>query len=353
VRILVVGAGLAGLAAGRALTRAGLSVEVVERASGPDRGGTGIYLPGNATRALGRLGLDRLDATPIHAQRILNHRGRVLAEVDLPSFWGPCGPCVAMPRAALHRIMTDGVDVAHGLEPTAIEPGPDAVAVRLSDGSRREVDLLVGADGIRSGTRALLGDTSPPRRVGQLSWRFVIDLDGVEAWTVLLGRGASFLLVPVGAGRVYCYADTDDPGDLRELFAGYADPVPAALDRLGDPEAAYESWIEEAVPPDPPTGRVVLVGDAAHATAPNMAQGAAMAVEDALVLAEELTTHDTVPRALAAFATRRRPRTGWVRTRARRRDRTRGLPGPVRDSVLRLAGQRIYQADYRPLLTEP
>jgi len=98
---------------------------------------------------------------------------------------------------------------------------------------------------------------------------------------------------------------------------------------------------------------VVLVGDAAHATAPNMAQGAAMAIEDALVLAEELAAHGSVEPALGAFTARRRPRTDWVRARAHRRDRTRGLPAPARNAVLRRAGERIYRADYRPLLEAP
>ena len=352
MRILVVGAGIAGLAAGRALTRAGHTVEVVERASGQDRGGAGIYLPGNAVRALRRVGLAELGARPIRAQRILDHRGRLLAEIDLPSFWAPCGPCVALLRADLHHAMATRVTVGYGLEPVGLEPGPDAVTVHLSDGSRREVDLVVGADGIRSAVRGLLGDPRPPRRVGQLSWRFLVELDGIDAWTALLGRGTSFLLVPVGAGRVYCYADANGagPDQLKELFAGFADPVPAALDRLTDP---YVGWIEEAPSPAVSAERVVLIGDAAHATAPNMAQGAAMAVEDALVLAEELAEHGTVGAALAAFTTRRRPRTDWVRTRAHGRDRTRGLPAPVRNAALRLAGERHYRADYGTLLADP
>jgi 2-polyprenyl-6-methoxyphenol hydroxylase-like FAD-dependent oxidoreductase len=180
----------------------------------------------------------------------------------------------------------------------------------------------------------------------------------VDAWTALVGPGTSFLLVPVGDGRVYCYADADTADRaaadrLRELFGGFTDPVPAALDRLGDPAAAYVGWIEEAIPPESTPGRVVLVGDAAHATAPNMAQGAAMAAEDALVLAEELGAVDSVPAAVAAFNERRADRTAWVRTRARRRDHTHRLPAAVRNAALRLAGERIYRADYRPLLADP
>jgi len=97
-------------------------------------------------------------------------------------------------------------------------------------------------------------------------------------------------------------------------------------------------------------GAVVLVGDAAHGMSPNMAQGAALAFEDALVLASSLRDAGSVEPALAAFAARRHPRAAWVRAQTHRRDRTRNLPTAVRDPFLRAFGQRIFRSNYRPLL---
>lgn len=100
-------------------------------------------------------------------------------------------------------------------------------------------------------------------------------------------------------------------------------------------------------------GRVVLVGDAAHATSPNMAEGASMALEDAVVLAAELSAAATPAEALGAFVRRRTARVRWVQRRTHRRDRIRALPALLRNLALRGAGQAIYRADYRPLFAEP
>ena len=122
------------------------------------------------------------------------------------------------------------------------------------------------------------------------------------------------------------------------------DDIAAQRDPMAIEEVALDSWAR---------GRVLLIGDAAHATSPNMAQGAAMALEDALVLAEYLERPDSIPDALAAFEARRRPRTDWVRAQTHRRDRTRYLAAPVRNALLRTLGRKIFQANYRPLLAEP
>jgi 2-polyprenyl-6-methoxyphenol hydroxylase-like FAD-dependent oxidoreductase len=165
-------------------------------------------------------------------------------------------------------------------------------------------------------------------------------------------------MIPIGTGRMYCYCDVmassgeDHREDLGQLFSGYAEPVPKVLDSVPEPDLVHRSTIEEVALDSWVRGRVLLVGDAAHATSPNMAEGAAMALEDALVLAECLQRHEATPAALSDFEARRRPRTDWVRAQTHRRDRTRYLPTIVRNMVLRALGRRIFRSNYRPLLQE-
>jgi 2-polyprenyl-6-methoxyphenol hydroxylase-like FAD-dependent oxidoreductase len=129
--------------------------------------------------------------------------------------------------------------------------------------------------------------------------------------------------------------------------------VPAILEALGPDGPVHVAPIEE-VSLDPWSyGSVVIIGDAAHATSPNMAEGAAMALEDGLVLAECLAAESGIPRALARFQARRRPRTQWVMAQTHRRDRTRNLPPVLRNVVVRKWGRKIFQKNYRPLLQLP
>ena len=362
MRVLIVGAGIAGLALARALHRCGITAEVVERVAEWHPLGAGIYLPANAVRALDDLGIGPAEAqaNPIAHQRLLDHRGNLLADIDLDRLWDGVGGCVAIHRAELHEALrqaTAEVPVRLGTSVTDLENG-GAPRVSFSDGSNGSYELVVGADGINSTIRRIAMGGPQARYVGQASWRFVADgFPDIADWTVMLGRGRTFLTVALGGGVVYCYADinTDDPSgagrpDWRESFADFADPVPRLLEQA---DAVYFAPIEEVAPPVWTAGRVVLIGDAAHATSPNMAQGAAMAVEDALVLAEMLTADQPMDRALAGYEHRRKARVTWVQEQTHRRDRARNLAPMVRNVTLRLAAERLFRSNYGPLRDVP
>ena len=122
------------------------------------------------------------------------------------------------------------------------------------------------------------------------------------------------------------------------------------MEQLEDPARVHGAPIEQVAEERWGRGAVLLVGDAAHGMSPNMAQGAALAFEDALVLAACLRDAATVTDAVATFVARRSRRTGWVRTQTHRRDRTRNLPPVLRDLILRAFGRRIFQSNYRPLM---
>jgi 2-polyprenyl-6-methoxyphenol hydroxylase-like FAD-dependent oxidoreductase len=360
LRILVVGAGIAGLAVARALRLAGFRPDVTDKLPPGESTETGLYLPGNAARALRRLDLHdpvRPLGQVIRRQLFFDAAGGPLCAVDVDNLWAGVGECRALPRAELHRVLLSGAGgaVRHGSEVRTLDLLPAGVGVTFTDGTTTEYDLVIGADGPRSSVRTLAALGGPPRPAGQVVYRAVLrDGPPVAEWTALLGQRSGFLLVPIGAGRLHCYADeagTVAPADpttrLRELFADYGGPVPevlAALDRVHvgiTDEVELGRWYR---------GRVLLIGDAAHATAPTLSQGAAMALEDAVVLAESLKAAGTVEAALVAYESRRRPRTRWVRDRTRDRNRTRDVPPALRDPLLRGRGDRIFGEHYRLLV---
>ena len=371
LRILVVGAGIGGLGLARALGRLGITADVVERQTSWDQTGAGIYLPGNAVRALRMLGLESAvmeRAAPIPRQRICDHRGRLLSDIDLSALWGGVGACVALHRADLHEILVsygDGVRVRMGQSVRRVHQRGERVTVEFGDGTTGEYDLVVGADGVHSTVRDLTFGASAVKPLGQRAWRFVTRCPtDVDTWSVFLGRAASFLAIPIGGGRVYCYCDApQDVGggatrgpvteELARLLTDFAGPVPAILESVGPETAVHVGSIEEVTLDRWRSGSVVLIGDAAHATSPNMAEGAAMALEDGLVLSECLATGVPLPQALASFEARRNPRTHWVRAQTHRRDRTRSMPPVVRNAVLRRWGTKIFHQNYRPLLRPP
>lgn len=201
-----------------------------------------------------------------------------------------------------------------------------------------------GADGVYSSVRTAGLGGAEPKQTGRWCWRFIAegwDADD-ETWHARLAPGRSLLTVPLGGGAVYCYADIATgngrpPGDWRHYFADLGQSITELLSQAGQ---TYGSPIVEVDQPYTFLGRTVLVGDAAHAMSPAMGQGVGLAVEDALVLTETLSSLP-VEAALAAYEERRAPRIAWVREQSHRRDGTRSLAPAVCDRVLRLAGRRM------------
>ena len=366
-RVLIVGAGMAGLALAISLRRQGLDAEIVERQTTWPVHGAGIYLVGNAMRALGSLNLadDVLrDGSLIKTQTLMNHRGKQLAVIDTASVWADCGPCVGIRRADLQSMLVNALgaaEVRFSTTVTSLEQREDSAVVQFDDGQERTYDLVVGADGVRSSIRTLVFGSVQPRFCGQVGWRFLVQCPAsITGWTLFAGDSGVFLFIPVGHGQAYCYADAvvaeplDDPLDgrlerLRSRFAAYASPVPQALAELRTSDQIHFSAIEDILQEPWGVGNVLLIGDAAHATSPNMASGAAMAFEDALVLSRLIAADQNAAQVLDQYTSERSARIRWVHEQTHRRDRIRNLPSMVRDLMARYLAKSVYRANYAPL----
>jgi len=368
MKTLIAGAGIAGLAMATALRHRGISFEIVERGSSDTGSGAGMYLPGNAVRALGQLGvIDRVRelAATIDTQQIFNEHGRLLNEVDLASFWRHCGGCVSLSRSALQTVLKEALadaPIRYGLSVSDIQQDPAGALVTFSDGSRRQYDLVIGADGIQSTVRDAVFGRREPLDLGIASWRTIIDNRfGITGWTAMLGRKRTLLAIPVERGRLYVYADIADSAgtyagpnapDLKALFASFAGPLSRVADGLDKASAIHAGRLREVPAQMAHKGRIVLIGDAAHATSPSMAQGAGMALEDALVLADSLSDAKGVPTDLTAFSARRLGRVQWVQKQSHKRDKVRSLPAPVRNIILSRFGTGLYAKSFGPLIEQ-
>jgi len=346
LRVLIVGGGIAGLSLARALKDAGHDPLVIERSQEWAVTNTAHYLPSNAIRALQQLGLGEAVAAaahPISQQRVTGSGGRVLADLPVSTIWGEQSHCAAIRHDVLHELLLKATtDISIRLGAT-IDARLRDNAVRLSDGSVEHYDVLVGADGVDSVVRTAGISGAEPTYAGRWAWSFIADgWDGEEGtWHAHLASDRSLLIVPLGEGAVFCYADIASANgrpiwDWRSYFNDLDKPITDLLAQAGH---LAGSPIMEVEQPYAFLGRTVLIGDAAHAMSPSMSQGVALAVEDALVLAEALSSLP-VYQALPAYEERRAERIAWIRSQAHRRDSARGLSRVVRDRVLRLTKRR-------------
>ncbi len=336
MRVLIVGGGIGGLTLAAALKQKGIQAELVERAAAWAPVGAGIVLGLNAMKVLGRIGLASAVAKrglEVAVARVADARGRTLSGLDFRTLPNGLGRAYALHRAALHEGLLTGVDPACiRLNTTvkAIEQKGDCVMAQLSDGTLHEFDAVIGADGIRSVVRWFTFGETYLDYSGYTCWRFVArgEFKNADTWE-MWGRGRRFGVVPLGDGKVYCFgtlnAPQNDPtkrnislDEFKSLFSTFEGPAPEMLASITSADQLLWNDLEEICLDTWVKGRVALLGDAAHAMTPNMGQGAAMAIEDAYVLADELAKSQEVPAALTRYEERRRKRVDFIQTRSRR-----------------------------------
>lgn len=339
-RALIVGAGIAGLALARALHALGTAVDVVERRPEASAPGTGILLTGNALRALEQLGLERellAVGRRVSCVRFTDAEQNELFRLDVAARAG-WPPFVSVAREALLRVLLDGarpVTPRWGVTCTQLEPSPEHVEATFSDGTRASYELVVGADGAYSTTRQQLFGAELPCTIASFSgWRFLGRCpEALQHPQYSLGNGCTLLLHPLPGGIVYCGAGPvadalleggggDDLARMRRVFAGFGGVAGEVLDEVSPATTLIPTRYQHLEQAAWSKGRCLLIGDAAHACAPTLAQGAAMALEDACVLAELLASTRTLDEALPAFEARRRPRVEMVQSESLARMRT-------------------------------
>ncbi|RLK58852.1 FAD-dependent monooxygenase [Actinokineospora cianjurensis] len=330
VRVLVVGAGIAGMAAGISLRRVGAEVDLVDIAPEWKAAGAGLTITGPTLRALRQLGV-----YPEIAERGYVGEGIRVCTIDgepvrdiptsMPAGAGVCGSG-GIARPVLYDILS--ALVLEGGPGPRLEVSVDrvhddgsGVDVVFSDGGEGRYDMVIGADGVHSRTRdQLFPDAPGPEYTGQSVWRiFVPRPPGVDRRHYFLGGTAKVGWTPISATEMYLFVvertprvvrePGEQPGALRELLApygGYVREVRASID--DNTEITFRPLESFYLPSPWHRGRVLLIGDAAHPTTPQLASGAGIAVEDGLVLAEELARYGTVTETFAAFTERRAER---------------------------------------------
>jgi 2-polyprenyl-6-methoxyphenol hydroxylase-like FAD-dependent oxidoreductase len=334
-KVLVVGGGVGGLTAAVALRRQGIAVDLVELHRQWRVEGFGLSQPNNALRALDRIGLAEAcvqRGMPYPGWRIRDRDGRHL--MDAPSTPGAASnypPTNGIDRRQLHEILLEaatvaGTDIRLGMAVEALDDGGNGVDVAFRDGERRRYDFVIGADGVYSSVRRLLfGNGHPVRFSGQSVGRCLLPRHESVTWAELyFGPDSKVGLLPISPAQMHIFVLSHEPRDaptgnehalelMRLRLSSYTGLIAQLRELITDPKNVVYKPIEQVLVPDPwGKGRIMLIGDAAHASPPHLAQGAAMAVEDAVLLGELLGRDAPLDALIAEFMARRFNRVRFV-----------------------------------------
>ncbi|HEY9714966.1 MAG TPA: FAD-dependent monooxygenase [Chroococcales cyanobacterium] len=337
MRALIIGGGIGGLSAALALQKVGIEAVVFEKTPEITEVGAGLTLWSNAILASRRLGVESeiiAAGSVIEKSRSVTPSGELLDQFDFAGLAQKVGaPTVCVHRAELQRILRNAVvagdadAVQTGRKCINWEEKDGAVSVLFEDGSCELADLLVGADGIHSVVRPMLFGEERPRYAGYFAWRGIAHgvshLLSIGEALFIIGRGAQAGCFPCGDGRVYWFLTCNGPpgslpsrdGNRPEILAlieGWQTPLSLFVEATEGDAILRNDIIDRPPRTAWGKGRTTLLGDAIHATTPNLGQGACQAMEDAVFLAHWLSTADSVQTGLRDYESSRKERTKFV-----------------------------------------
>jgi 2-polyprenyl-6-methoxyphenol hydroxylase-like FAD-dependent oxidoreductase len=333
--VLVIGGGIGGLTAGVALRQAGIAVDLIEVNPTFSVYGVGIIQPNNTLRALNRIGLAKRCValgTGFPGWRIHDAHGKPLMDAPNGTTAAPeFPPNNGITRPDFQKVLSEaayeqGVSIRLGTTVRDLVDRGDGVDITFSDGTRRSYDLVVGCDGLYSDTRRrIFGVVVKPQFTGQAVWRYNLPRPKNLVWgEIHVGPKTKVGLTPMRPDLMYMFLVSAEPGNPRMPVDQLANLMRARLDgftgviaelgtQITDPAGVVYKPMENLILPKPwHKGRVLIIGDAAHATTPHLAQGAAMAIEDAVLLAELLRQERPFEQLMAEFMSRRFERAQYV-----------------------------------------
>ena len=362
--VLIVGSGIVGQSLAVGLARRGIGCEIVEIKENFDIVGAGILIQGTGMRAFDEIGVgDDVRGVGCTERTRVTFRDvqeNIVAAIEADEDEGPLPVGVSFERQALHEklaelVAAEGVPVRMGTTVETIDNGDDAVDVVFTDGTSSTFDLVVGCDGIRSRVRAMVFGVEEPEYSGFVAWRYIMprpaDLtEMVWYW----GRVTTIGVVPIAEDLIYLAGTSAEPGNprfdraklpeiYRQRFSEFDHLIPDLLAQVTEPDKVVATPMEQVILPPPwHKGRVVVMGDAAHATCPFWAQGASMGLEDAALFVRFLTESDDLADVCGRWSERRYPRCMMVQkgsyetgkmSHSHEGDGPKILPPPVREMI--------------------
>ena len=346
LKVIIIGAGIGGLTTGIAMQQAGYTVEIYDRVRQLRPAGAGISLWSNGVKVLNRLGLGAQIAAiggAMNRMAYRSHKDELLNDIDLKPLIAKVGQRpYPVARTDLQDMLRHefGADRVHlQMHCVAVEQDEHSATAVFADGTRATGDLVVGADGVHSTLRSyVLEQDVAPRFANYVNWNGLVDVSPTvgeaDAWILYVGDAKRASWIPVGGDRFYYFfgcpmpaGTTVEPAhrqaELTKIFAGWPEPVQNLIEQL-DSQTTNRLDISDLDPlATLVKGRVVLLGDAGHATTPTLGQGGCQAMEDAEVLTRYLlTTNISVVDALKRYESARQARTAQLTLKARKRTAT-------------------------------